>query len=285
VLEAITASRLEIRGGDGQTLTLVRRDEAWGLEEAGGYPVAAGKVDTLIADLQALMVRRPVVTSGRYHASLGVEENGAEARIRIWEASTDEARVDLFVGNSPAYRTSHVRLGSETPVYEVKGLAAYDVRPQGSAWVERTLIDATPGRVTGLTLANAEGTFSLEKDGDSWKVVSPAGETGRTLDQDKVDSLLRAAVPLNLADPVGPVDEAVHGFTTPAATVTLHVAPLAAANETEEPPPPEEIVLMVGGVPEGQDTHRYVSRSGFGFTATVWENSVKPLLEQTLDDL
>ena len=34
-----------------------------------------------------------------------------------------------------------------------------------------------------------------------------------------------------------------------------------------------------------QDTQRYVARSGFRFTSTIWESSVSKLLEQRADGL
>jgi len=280
VLAAVTPSQLEIRGSDDDVLTLVKQGGEWRVDELGGFPADGQKVDDLLEDLQQLTVRRPVVKSGRYHAAFKVTENEYEARVRLWEESADEPEVDLIVGSSPNFRSSHVRLAGEDAVYEVRGLSPYDLRPDSSTWIDKNLVETDETRVIGLTLTNESGSFELEKQEGVWKVLSPAASAGKELDAEKADALIRAASSIRLSDGAGPEDDTAHGLGRPAATLVLRLGPDGTEDSSET-----ELTVKVGGQVEDNESQRYITRGGFGFTGTVWESSVSQLLENTLDEL
>jgi hypothetical protein len=281
-LEAFTAARVELAGEEGTKVTLVKAGEGWALEELNGFPADGGKVDDLIDDLRGLQVRRPVVTGSRYHSAFKVSDDENEGRVRIWDDPAEAPEVDLIVGSSPNYRTVHVRLGGESPVFEARDLAVYDVRPDTGSWIEKDLVDIPEAEMVGLLLANENGSFELVREGDAWRVAD--GSEVRGLDPDEVDALIRAARSIQLADAVGPKDASAHGLADAAATLTLRWSPSGAA----APPAAAEVnetVVRIGGKLEEQESQRYISRSGFEFTGTVWESSVSKLLEQKLDEL
>ncbi len=280
VLAAVTPSQLEIRGSDDAVLTLVKQAGEWRVDELGGFPADGQQVDDLLEDLKQLTVRRPVVSSSRYHAAFKVTENEYEARVLVWEESADEPEVDLIVGSSPNFRSSHVRLAGEDAVYEVRGLSPYDLRTDSSSWIDKNLVEADETRVIGLTLTNESGSFELEKQEGVWKVVSPAASAGKELDAEKAEALIRTASSIRLSDGTGPVDDTAHGLGRPAATLVLRLGPDGTEDSSET-----ELTVKVGGQVEDNESQRYITRGGFGFTGTVWESSVRQLLEKTLDEL
>ena len=283
-LAAITPTRLSVHGGDNETLELVRQDGVWHLDKFGGFPADEKKVTELIDNLRELRVRRPVVTSSRYHEAFKVKDDQHEARIKLWSKAEGDPDVDLIVGSSPNFRTSHVRVAGQDPVFEVQGLSPYDVRPTPSGWIEKDVVGTAESEVVGLTLTNAKGSFTLEKKEGTWS-ASPAGPAA--LDPAKVDSLVRSVTALRLADATGPVDEAAQGLAQPAARIVLRLAaaPATGEGEAEKPAAPREIVVRIGAAVPGEDTKRYLTRDGFGFTGTVWDSSVKSLVEETLAGL
>jgi hypothetical protein len=283
VLDAITPSQIEIVGADDESIKLVRQDGEWGVDDLGGFPADGQKIDELLGNLQDVRVRRPVVSSQRYHASFKVAEEDKEARIRLWDETGGEPDVDVFVGSSPNFRTSHVRLAEEDAVYEARGLSPYDIRPAKGSWIERQLVDADASRVVGVILTNESGSFELVKRDGAWSVSAPEDETGVELDQTKVDSFVRSAASIRLSDGTGPVEDAAHGFSAPAATLVLRWQDAEA--EFEEAATTHETTLWVGDKPEDNESERYITREGFGFTGTVWESSVRRLLEETLEEL
>lgn len=276
-LQAFTPTRMEIEGKKNKKVSLTRRDASWALEELGGYPADDAKVEELLENLRGLSVRRPIVSGSRYHASFKVAEDDYEGRVRVWDDSTDEPKVDLILGTSPNYRTIHVRVGDETPVYEVRDLASYDVRPDLAAWADKDLV-AVPGEtLLSLAIGNAAGSFELVREEGTWRVSAPEAMRERELNQDDVDNLVASATSIRLADPVGPVGDGAPASQDAAATVTLRWSPVDGAEE--------ELIYWIGGAVEDKDTQRYVARSGFDFKGTVWDSSVQPMIDGTLDDL
>jgi len=277
VLEAITPTRLEILGKDDESILLVRQDGVWKIEDLSGFPADGRKVDDMLGQLRDVRVRRPVVSSGRYHDAFKVAADENEARIRLWADGQDDPDVDLILGSSPNFRTSHVRLADEDEVYEASGLSPYDMRPTANTWIEREFVEADPTLVSSLILTNPSGSFELVRGAGGWRVVSPEGQAELTLDPDKVDSFVRSVTSLRLSDAAGPVDDAAHGFTEPAATLVLRLGQTAAGSE--------EITLRIGGQPEENESERYITREGFGFTGRIWTSSVSRLLEESLESL
>lgn len=287
-LEAITPERIELIGADESRINLRNREGVWVVEEAGNFPADAQKIEGLLDDLRGLEVRRPVVSSNRYHATFKVGDDAFEGRLRIWAEGSDEPEVDLILGDSPNYRLTHARLAGEDRVFEVRGIAPYDVRAASSAWARKELTDVPVDRVTGVRLTNALGTLELVKEDDVWRIREPEDLADQPLDQEKVEALIRAAASLRMDEPVGPVDEAAQGLDAPAATVVLRWLPGdGAVAEADDAPAatPEQVVVRVGGAVADKETQRYVTRSGFQFTGTIWDSSVKTLIEQDAKEL
>jgi hypothetical protein len=280
-LAAITPSRLEVLGQDDARVTLLREGGRWTVEQAGGFPADAEKIDTVLETLKGISVRRPVVSSSRYHEAFKVGEQDHEGRIRVFAEGADEPAADLILGSSPNYRTLHVRKADEDAVYEVRDLASYDVRAAASAWIDKVLVSVDRERVVGLRVANASGSFELAKRDGSWSVVAPAGRADRALDPQKIDGLLQVASSIRLADAAGPLDEAAQGLREPAGTFTI----LWRAPDQPETEPPREVSVRIGGPVTGEASQRYVTRSDLGFAGTVWDSTVARLLEEKLDQL
>ena len=286
-LEVLSATRLEFLGEDDEALTLKRQGHHWAVEQLGGFPVDSERVDEFLDDLRQLEVGRPVVSSSRYHEAFNITDEQNEGRVKIWGDGDDEPQVDLILGNSPNYRISHARLAGQDRVYEVRGLAPYNISANATSWVDKQLVDVPTEQLVGLTLTNPTGSFELVKQDESWSVRAADGYTGQALDADKLQQLLRAATAIRIDTPIGPIDEAAHGLDDPAATLVLRwiALELAATGEGESPPPPEEQTVRIGDKLPDKETQRYATRSGFEFTGAVWESSISKLLEQELDDL
>jgi hypothetical protein len=284
-LEDTTAVRLQLGGSGEEPITLERKDEGWSVVELDGFPADGEKVDRLLDDLEALNVRRPVVSSARYHETFKVGDDENEGRIRVWAGSEEEPAVDLIVGDSPNYRLTHVRLADSDEVFEARGLSSYDVRSATGNWIRKELCDAAQDQVVGIVLTNPTGTFELQKLDGVWRVVAPESSVDLELDSTKVDNLVRSATSLRLADAVGARDDAAHGFASPAATVVVRWNPAGEIAAGESPTALQELTIEIGSQIADDDSKRYVGRSGFEFTGSTWDSSVTSLIEKTLDDL
>ncbi len=317
-LESMTATKVRVEAGDGQSVDLERQGGAWVLPGAGGYPVEPDKVRQLLDDLKGLRARRPVVTSPRYHANLKVTESDHERRVQVWDGEGDNPDVDLLVGTSPNYRISHVRRQGQDEVFEVMGLSPWDLRTDRASWIQRKLVDVPFDSITGMRLENAHGTIEVRKAGGQWTL---AGGGGPELDQGKVDSLVRSFAALYLAEPAGRLDPAVQGLSEPVAVVELiqggadggegqeatgsaaaqegtagdpgtaaageTAGGTAGAGETGSPPPARERITVVrigGEIPDG-DGKRYATRGGFDFAVVLNKVDAERATGKKLSDL
>ena len=296
-LEAVTPSRMVLEGADDASVTLTRQEEDWVLEDLDGFPVDGTKVADLLDKLRGLQIRTAVVSGSRYHGSFKVAEDEFEGRVRIWDDPASEPTVDLILGTSPNYRLMNVRRADETPVYEVRDLATYDVRAEPGSWAVKGLVDVEEDDVVSIEIVNAAGSFRLEKVDGGWTVAAPTAQASAVLDDGKVDSLVRSAASLRLADPLGSSESHGPSAGDAVATVTLHwsrPAVEAAESATDDeaaavaPPAPAEsgqVVVYIGDKLPDKDTHRAITREGFGFSGTIWDSSVSSLVEKTLDEL
>ena len=266
--EGLEPRRVELLGDDEARLTLEREGDDWFVAEADGFPADDSKVETLIADLAELEVRQPVVKSARYHDSFRVDDDDFAGRVQIW-GQGDDPQVDLFLGTSTAYQVTPARRAEDDAVYEISGLAAYQVSPDAAAWIDKELVDLNEAALTAVRVEGPAGRVELTRGDTGW-VRSDAPEI--PLDATSVRQWIDAARTIRLSDPAGRKDEAAHGFDSPLARVTL---------EHDG----SSTTVLIGAQPDDGQAKRYVTRDGYAFSGLVWESGLTPLLEKSAIDL
>jgi hypothetical protein len=281
-VDAFTPDRILIDARDEEEpLSLERRGEGWTLGDPAGYPVDAAKVDGLLDKLEELSIRRPVVSSSRYHAALKVSGDEHERRLRIWDSDDDDPKVDLYLGTSPNFDISHVRLGGDDRVYEVRGLGSFDLRAELSAWVEREFIDLAVDDVVSLKLRNAHGEIELANENGSWSLLSPIGGKDGQADAGKIDSYVRSVCSVFLSEPAGRADDPALGLDDPAAELEIRFR----AGDGAEEPAIETLRLVVGAEAEGTEGERFASRSGFDHAVVLSRYDAEKFTEKKIADL
>jgi hypothetical protein len=277
-LESFTPARLEIHESDDRSVALERKGDAWILEDRDGFPADSSKIEELLDNLETLEVRRPVVTQSRYHDTFKVADDDHERRLRIWKDAGDDPELELFVGTSPNYRVSHVRLGDDDRVYEARGVGAYDLRSDALSWVKQVFVDVPFDDVTRFALRNEHGRIELAREEGVWNLVASAGPDEQALDATAVDALVRSVASLRLSEPAGSIDTVSQGLDDPAATVEIsYRAGEEAAEETLE--------VRVGAEVEEGDGKRYASRTGFDHAVILGKYDADKLTGQKLADL
>ena len=282
-LGAVTPERLEIDDGQGGSVSLERAGGSWALANPKGYPVAAGRVEKLVQDLERVSVGRPVATSPAHHAALKVAETDFERRVRVWSAPGRTPDADLFLGSVAGPGGVHVRAGGKNAVYEASGLNAYDLPSDAGSWIERNLVPVTPEQVTGLEVTNRKGSFALERRSGSWKVKAPAARAGATLDSTKVEALVRTLCVLSIREPVGALDAQAQGLANPEASVGFEQAPSGPG--AGGPAAGGALTVKIGSAPAGKDDQRYATRTGLPWAVTVSKAGADRALNVTLAEL
>ncbi len=284
MLADLDPSKIVIDDGD-ESLAIERAGESWGLPDSEGYPVDEVKLLALLDDLESIRVRRPIVSSTRYHETLKVTEDDNERRLRIWGQDGDDPAVDLLLGTSSNYRVNHARVVGDDRVYEVRGLSPSDLQADASAWIETSLVDVAFADVTKVSLQNEHGKIELSKNELGEWTVGDLAE-GKTLDTSSIDSWVRSLANLRIAEPAGLASTGGFGLDTPIATVEIahRTPPLG----DEEPVFGTVTVRLGAGVStdtEETDGRRYAKRDGSGFAVILGKWDAEKLTDKKLDDL
>jgi hypothetical protein len=320
-LGELVPARIRIDGADDKFVSLTRGAEGWTLEQPAGYPAEPSAVTELLDKLGGLHIRRPVVSSDRYHATLRVAEDEYERRLRVWSDGASDPEIDLILGSSPNFDISHVRLAGDDPVYEVRGLGTFDLRAEPSAWVVRNLIDVSAEDVVGLKLRNAHGEIELSREDGVWVLITPALPGASELDQAEADSLVQALCSVRLDEPAAAVAGGGMGLDAPVAELELRYRlgrpgddgiPLASEQGLVEPPdalfPPhpgrdgkarrdaggeeasvsfETLRVLVGSEPAGIDAEgqRFAAAAGSGFAVVLGRFDAEKFTSKRAADL
>jgi hypothetical protein len=285
MLEGLDPTRVRIDEGSEKTLVLEKSGDSWVLPDTDAYPASGQRVNDLIENLEGLRVRRPIVSSGRYHGTLKVAEDDNERRVRIW-ADNDDPAVDVFLGTSSNYRVSHVRLDGDDRVFEVRGLSAADLQTRPNAWIDAKLVNTAFADIIGIRVNNEHGKVELTKDDlGNWGVVGGL-PTGRNLDPSATDSWIRSLGNLRVAEPAGRVTTESYGLDTPVASVEIDYStpPLG-----DEEPVSGTVTIRLGAIAteddSGSEGRRYAALDGSGHAVVLGKWDAEKIVDKKLEEL
>ena len=261
--------------GDDDGVRLRRHDGRWLIDDLDGFPADDIKIEALLERIGSSEVRRPLTRSARYHESFNLLEQEAEGRVRIWSKDDTEPTVDLLFGNAPNFGSIHIRRTNEEEVYEVRDLAAHDVAGPADNWIEKEWIGVDTTSIVGLTIRNAAGDFTVIREDDGWSINEPAMYAGQLVGEDQIADLLSDLCALRIAGAGGHRDESIHGFEAVQVQAELRY-------QTDSMDQVSTIVLEVGRPVTGDDTSRFVGRTGNDFVGIAWESALSSLLDADL---
>jgi hypothetical protein len=282
LLSGVEADRIvgiTITDAAGTTLRLAKQAEGWVLSEADDYPCQDDKVPPLLTKLVELRTDRLVAQTGSSHARLKVATDDFERRLDLELADGGQQR--LFVGSSPSFGASHVRLEGQDAVYLTSGLSAADVATSPTSWVDRTYFQVPQEQAVALTLENANGRFEFRRvagegdteTGGTWLMTDVTSD--ETLDQAAIQGVVNRATSVPMARPLGKTEEAAYGMDMPSALITLRTHSDEEGDKT--------YTLRVGAKNLEDNTYVVIS-SESPYYVRVNEFSVQVLVENARED-
>jgi len=186
--------RIEISDSDKQ-VTMSKSGDGWHLSESG-LPVEQSKLTSLLGTLEELKTTWPVATTSSSHERFEVSNSKHQRKLTLSKGG--EPLAELYVGTSPGFKKSHVRLAGQDEVYAVE-FNTYDAPVTEKDWLDKTLLAVKS--VTKITGKD----YDLTKDSDSWSLsVVPEG---REINQEKVSDLAKAIGAFRVMDIVEYVPE------------------------------------------------------------------------------
>jgi hypothetical protein len=233
--------------GKATVVELIKKgEEDWELKVPVLYKANASNVTSLLNNLKSLKVSEEIASNAASYDKWGVsDEKGLHAVFK----KGDQVVLDVYFGESGS-RGQMTRLKDKEGVYAVKGYSKYLYARDVAGWRDKTIFKFDEKEAIKVTVQNDNGTFSFNKEGETWKgqfqaVKATSAKDIEEFKSSKVDDLLRAYKTLsasNFGDDKSAKDV---GLEQPKATVTIELKGDSGKH-----------VLFVGDTAEG--TNRWV---------------------------
>jgi len=208
---------LTIADDQGNRIALEKKGEDWVMPEADDYPVRSAAVTSTLSKTLQLETGTVVARTPESHKQLKVAENAFVRRV-IFETSDERAYI-FYIGSSPSYGATHIRLEGQDETYLTRSITSYDLTATANTWVDVNYLSVPPQNVTAMTVENVQGTLNFVKEGDAWTLEGLAED--EEADSAQISTLLNRAAAVRMTQPLGKAEEPAYGMDQPNATVTL----------------------------------------------------------------
>ncbi len=258
---------MTITDAEANSITLRKVTGEWVLPSADDYPVNAERIDPLLETIAALTTGRLVTRTEASHKRLQVAANDFLRRVELETA--DGAVYTLYIGSSPSYGASHVRVEGKDETYLASDISQWDFGVNPVPWVNSTYFSLSQDDVKQVVLTNAQGTFTFDRGEDgTWILAGLAGE--EELNTAEVSSVISKVTQVTMARPLGRQNLPEYGMSSPLAVITLHKE--------------AETITMSVGAEDPADNTYVVNVSTSPYYVRVSDYNVQPLVEDARSD-
>jgi len=266
-VEAEDIVALVITDAQGNEIELHKMTGAWVLPQADDYPVKADSIQSVVDKMLAVDTQRLVTRTAASHTRLQVAADDFNRRVELETAGG--TRHTLYVGSSPSYGATHVRLEGRDETYLTNSITQYDLGATPSSWVDTIYVQVPQDEIVGARLENAQGTVEFNKDEQgNWTLADL--QIGEQIDAAGINSMVTRAASLTMLEPLGKEELPAYGLDDPKAVLTV-------VKEAEQ------ITIMVGAQ-DPNDRSYTVKASTSPYYVRVSEYTVQAMVENARED-
>ena len=260
---ADNVTSLIVDGRESGRVELHRVDGAWSLPAADDYPANDTRVKDALSKLLAIDTRRLITRTASSQKRLQVSADDYVRRIEI-KTSAGNTYV-LFLGSSPSYGATHVRLDGKDETYLAGQLSSWDLGTTAASWVDTAFVSVPEDQISSVVITNASGQVTLNHDtAGKWTLADLAD--GETQNDDAVKTTVTRVAAVMLQAPLGKTIKPEYGLDHPLAVVTVQ----------RKDGDPETLTV---GAQDATDRSYVLQSSSSPYFVRVAEYSVKPLVE------
>lgn len=263
-VEDITA--LTITDDQQNVVSLRKEGDTWGVASADAYPVRDATVAPLLEKLTQLTGASLVAQTAASHKQLQVADDAFVRRVEITAA--DGKSYTLYLGSAPRYTAAHFRVAGQAETYLTSALSAWELNATVNSWIDTTYYQVDKAALTEVVLQNANGAFTLVKNGENWQLADLAAD--ETSSPSKTGQVVDKVVRMTLTRPLGKTARPEYGLDAPLATITLKTADAA-------------YTLLIGAQ-DPADNSFAIKYSGSDYYVAVPEYSASPLIKNVRAD-
>jgi hypothetical protein len=177
---------------DGSTVTLQRGEDGWMVTEPYEYRANQSFVKTLLDKLEDLRIEAEVTSKSSRHGEFEVTDEQA-IQLTIQEGGDTH---EILLGKAAqGFKQTYARRAGKDQVYLIRGGYGVAVKRQPDAWRDKKITQFKQEDVLAVDLPNID----LQKEGETWKAITPGGEEF-TPDEAKVKRVTRALANLRTSD-------------------------------------------------------------------------------------
>ena len=180
--------RIVIRDAN-SSAALQKAASGWQLPELHQLPVDQQKLDDILQKLEGTKLTWPVTTTSASHERFEVTDNKFQRRIELFTEDTKKA--DILLGGSPGFKKVYLRKEGDDNVYAVE-LTTFEFATNATEWLQKSLL-----AVKDPTMIKTVD-YHLQKNGDQWSFVVPAGSTPEKIAAEKLNELTNAVASLQI---------------------------------------------------------------------------------------
>lgn len=270
-LDVEQVTRVTIRNETGESVQLTKSGDGWVLADTGDYPATDGAVPDLLAKVADLKSGRPVAETRESHARLKVADDQYASQVEL--LLQDGTLHTLYVGTSPSYGATHVRVAGQDEVYLAADLSSMDVGTGLSSWIDTSYF-VQADEIVAATLENENGTLEFVKEGEEWTMVGL--EEGETASSSAISTLITRATSVRMLRPLGTEPKPEYGMQEPNAVLVIHARSAEGTEST--------YTLHLGAQSE-QDRSYVLKSSESPYYVRVSEYTAQDWVEKSREDL
>lgn len=210
-------TKITLRDAQGATLILERQGD-WVLADTDGFPAKAETVNGFLNKLASVRTNRLVARTEASQRQLRVAADAYEREITLQMTSGETQTV--YLGTSPGYGVTHIRLGGQAETYLTDALTVWNVGTAPASWIDATYVSVPQAEAQRIVIQNAHGQFALVKKAENAWTLEDLAE-GETLNEALVNSLASRALSLYMLRPLGKDPKPEYGLDQPQATLSV----------------------------------------------------------------
>lgn len=193
-------------------VVLAKKDGNWVMPDDDDLPVDQGKLKTLTDKLKGLKHSWAVADTSASAKRFKVTDSDHKRKIVLSHDGTDLATV--YLGTSPGFRRTHVRVGDKPAIYE-EAISTYQAPTDSKQWLDKQLL-----AVQGDDLKAIQGSgFTLNHAKSGWTLAQLNAQQDTNTAQ--VNMLLNDLKTLRIENVLGKQDKPSYNLDKPALTLAL----------------------------------------------------------------
>ena len=153
--------RIILSGLESNKAVLFKEGGIWKSDEYFGFPLSQDKIESLFLDLKDLKMSWPVGKTLLAAKQFSVTKEKFEKKLDFFEGG--ELLGTVYLGTSPSFRKSHIRVEGEENTYAVK-FSSYEYQVKSKPWIDRRLYRLEREKVDQIKLSGL-GTLSVSSEG------------------------------------------------------------------------------------------------------------------------